>query len=416
VIRQLPVPAWRTSLAVLATAVLIVVTGSRPGPPGHPRPGTEGRAAPSARGPLLRSMATGALLGLETATQPNGAVIAGPRPMWRYSWPRDSSWVAVAFADTGHPGDALRILRFLQETQLPAGTWAARYWPDGSGPVHDGRPAELDAVGWVPWAVWCWFASSKPAGPAALAQLAQFWPMVSAAADAAVRSLSPAGLPAASADYWEHGVQVTLGTAAPLLVGLRASAAIAGALGHREMTRAWSAAAARLETAVDAAFGCYGYHRLSYDASGPDVSVTFLGPPFEPASAAVDQAARDAQTALTLPGGGVLPGTDWPGNTTIAWTPETALFALFDASAGRHQQAASLLVWLADHRTRGGALPEQVNAQGRPVSVAPLAWTDAAVLLALTAQERTLPAIPGGTEPGDAPRPGILCVVPVVGR
>ncbi len=368
------------------------------------------------RSPLTRAMANRALLDLHMSILPNGAVVAGWHSMWEYSWPRDSSWVAVALADTGHRGDALRILRFLHRTQLPGGTWAARYWPNGFGPVRDGRPAELDAVGWVPWAAWSWFASSRSARPAMRADLAQLWPMVSAAAEAAVRSLSPGGLPVASADYWEHGVQVTLGTAAPLLAGLRASAAIANTLGHHDMARRWTAATARLETAVGAAFGCYDYHRLAYDSSGPDASITFLGPPFEPANTTINRVARNAEKALTLPNGGILPGTDWPGNKTIAWTPETAFFALFDASTGRHQQAASLLLWLADHRTRLGAIPEQVNAQGRAISVAPIAWTDAAVLLALMAQERPLPAMPSTTKVGYLPRQGTLCGLPVVGR
>jgi hypothetical protein len=128
-----------------------------------------------------------------------------------------------------------------------------------------------------------------------------------------------------------------------MLAGLRASETIADTLGHPNMARGWSAAASRLETAIGAAFGCYGYHRLAYDSSGPDASITFLGPPFEPASATVDQAAHDAETALALPGGGILPGTDWPGNKSIAWTPETAFFALLMTWPGPFQETWFLL-------------------------------------------------------------------------
>ena len=88
------------------------------------------------------------------------------------------------------------------------------------------------------------------------------------------------------------------------------------------------------------------------------------------------------------------PGAGWPGNPAIAWTAETAFFALSDAATGEHGRASVLLSWLAAHRTRLGALPEQVTAAGQPASVAPLAWTDAAVLLALTAQAHELPLVP----------------------
>ena len=189
-----------------------------------------------------RSMATRALLELRLAVRPDGAVLAGWRagPEYEYAWPRDSSWVAVALTDTGHPAMAYRILRFLQRMQAGDGTWAARYLPDGSGPVRDGRPAELDADGWVPWAVWSW-AVTQQLRPASQPrrELALLWPMVTRAADAAARSLTGDGLPGPAMDYWESSVQVTLGTAAPLLAGLRAAADLATDVGGVSSHERW---------------------------------------------------------------------------------------------------------------------------------------------------------------------------------
>jgi len=339
-------------------------------------------------------MAVRALLDLHLLVRPNGAVAAGWHSMWKYSWPRDSSWVAVALADTGHGADSLRILEFLARVQRPDGTWDARYLLDGSGAVNDGRPAELDAVGWVPWAVWSWFAAQQPGSRPARGHLAALWPMVKAAADAAVRSLAPDGLPRRSMDYWEDSVETTLGTAAPLLAGLRAAADIAGRLGRPGPAQRWAGAAGTLSRAIQAEFGRYGYHRLPRDRSGADAAVTFLGPPFAAATTPVTQAVLRTGRALTLPGGGVLPGSAFPGNRTVAWTAETAFFALYLAGTGDYARSAAILSWLAAHRTSLGALPEQVNARGRPVSVAPLAWTDAVVLLTLIAQRRPLPIPP----------------------
>jgi glucoamylase len=342
----------------------------------------------------VTAMATRALLDLHLSTRPDGAVIAGWHNRWEYSWPRDSSWVAAAFAFTGHTGDSLRVLRFLQQSQLASGTWAARYRPDGSGPVDDGRPDELDANGWVPWAVWCWSVAERQDGQKVEGQLAGLWPMIEAAADATVRSLSPDGLPAASMDYWENSVQVTLSTAAALLTGLRAAAGIAGELGHGTPAAQWARAATRLADGITAGFGRYGYHRLPDADSGDDAAVTFLGPPFAAAGPAVVSAITDTERSLRLPNGGMLPGSDWPGNRTTAWTAETAFFALFDAQTGDQPSTSRLLAWLAAHTTRLGTLPEKVDARGRPISAAPLAWTDAAVLLTLVAQAHPLPVVP----------------------
>ncbi len=345
-----------------------------------------------------RDLATRALLDLRLSVRPDGAVLAGLHRGWDYAWPRDSSWVAVALADTGHAAGALGILRFFQRMQSPDGTFQARYYPDGSGPVRDGRPAELDAVGWVPWAVWSW-AATQPMTPGSRArgELQQLWPMVIKAADAAVGSLTGNGLPEPAMDYWEDKpIEQTLGTAAPLLTGLRAAAELAGILDSTRDEARWRSAAARLAAAIARTFGRTGYQRTPDTGSGADAAVTFLGPPFAIPDAAVEIAARSAQQVLTLPNGGLRPGTAWRGAAGVAWTPETAMFALFDAATGQDVAAEHWLSWLAAHRTTLGELPEKVTAAGRPASVAPLAWTDAIVLLALLAQDHGLSVPPPG--------------------
>ena len=339
-----------------------------------------------------RGLATRALLDLRLSVQANGAVVAGFHPGWDYAWPRDSSFVIAALAATGHSADALNALRFLQRMQNPDGTWAARYHPDGSGPVNDGRPAELDAVGWVPWAVWSW-AVAQPIPPRA--ELEQLWPMVTRAASAAMNSIASDGLPRASMDYWEDKpIEQTLGTAGPLLAGLRAAAALAGMLPDTADEARWGHAAAGLASAITRTFGSTGYQRTPDAGSGADAAVTFLGPPFAPPSAAVIAAAAKTRQMLTEPNGGVRPGAAWPGAAGVAFTPETAMFGLFDAGTGQRAAADQVLAWLAAHRTTLGELPEQVSPNGKPISVAPLAWTDAVVLLTLRAQQHRLPVLP----------------------
>ncbi len=105
----------------------------------------------------------------------------------------------------------------------------------------------------------------------------------------------------------------------------------------------------------------------------------------------MDTAVLSAASKLRLPGGGVLPGQNWPGGRTEAWTPETAMFALAAAASGRSAEATGWLDWLRAHRTSLGVLPEKVDDHGRPSSVAPLGWTDSLVLLALHTLDHQLP-------------------------
>jgi hypothetical protein len=378
-----------------------------------------------------RQLAAAALADLRLLTRPDGAVAAAWYGRWKYAWPRDASWVAAALAVTGHPGTALRILRFLARGMTPSGRFAARYQLSGA-PVWTGLLPELDDNGWFPWAVWVWYASAAgpgagrgAAGRAAVRnELAALWPAVSRSAGYAIASLGPDGLPSPSPDYWEQRAsQPTIGTAAPLLAGLRAAARLAGLVRPAGPGAAggaggrFAAAAARLQRGITAEFGpAFPRYPAAFGGpadyvalfgtgpgqgqagtaalsvlNGPDSAVTFLGPPFAAPDPVVSAAIARAARALTLPNGGILPGTTWHGSRTTAWTPSTAFFALSDAASGRRAAAVRWLAWLAGHLTTAGELPEQVGGHGQPVSVAPLAWTDAIVLLTLSALAHPLP-------------------------
>jgi glucoamylase len=334
-----------------------------------------------------RAMAERALLDLRLLTRPDGAALAAAYPRWDYVWPRDASWISAAFAATGHHEESYEILSFLARTQKPDGTWEARYEPDGT-PVLDGRPPQLDATGWFPWAVW--FHSATV--PEELERTRTLWPAVRAAADAASDSLGPDGLPPGGADYWEIETwKPNLGTAAPLRTGLRAAADLARKLGHKPESRGYAEAADRLDEAIEREFTPNGYPRTTRPGSGADAAVNFLAPPFAPPDAGVAEAVEDTADRLTAPNGGVLPGEKWPQDPTVAWTPETALFALSATAGGDEERAERWLGWLADHRTSLGSFPEKVDGAGEPKTVAPLGWTNAVVVLALAAEEEPLP-------------------------
>lgn len=354
-----------------------------------------------------------ALLDLRSLTKPSGATLASNYGPWRNVWPRDASWVAAAFCVSGHPWEASQVLSFLEDTQRDDGRWEARYRLDGE-PLRDHRGSQLDANGWVLWAAGLCVRSlaatpsrtalgSPPDGPAiavldgdgpgaAAALTVHVWPLVQRAADAAEQALGPEGLPGKSPDYWETRGEVTLGTAAPLLAGLRSAADLAWQTNHLAEAERWTAAADRLATAIRITFGATGYLRRPAAGSGADAAITFLARPFGSADPGVDAAVRHAAVRLSVPNGGMRPGERWNGDPHEAWTPETALFALAFAASGDHDRAGRLLDWLDRHRSRTGSLPERVSKFDDPVSVAPLGWTAAITVLAVAAYQSTLPS------------------------
>jgi hypothetical protein len=402
--RPVVVPVGVAAAHVAGTNVL--VPGSDPLPralPADPAAVAASRAWLAAgtvpgRGTRWEDMATRAMLDLDLLVLDDGATAAGWNRNWRYVWPRDAAYVAVAFTLTGRHEESLRVLQHLQRLQEDDGTWHARYLADGSGDVPDARGTQLDGLGWALWATWVW-ARTAPAAdvPAGLESLRG---MVAAAADAIGACTDPAlRLPDPSPDYWELPErEVTLGTAAPLLVGARAGADLLRELGDGPRAEATAALARLLEDGVATHFGRRGFPR-AVSGGGMDTAVAFLMPPFLPPSPQVRDGWRHALEVLARPVGGLAPGEGWRDDG-VAWTPETAVFAMTAAADGDRETAERLLDWLDAHRTPLGSLPEKVNHLGQPAAVAPLAWTAATVVIALAVLDgESLPAPPSPWPP-----------------
>lgn len=349
-------------------------------------------------GTPYEDMARGALLDLRALTSPDGSLVAANHPYWDYAWPRDNSFAAVALARTGHLPEATAILGFLEKIQYDDGSFEARYLTDGSGPPDDRAP-QTDGTGWTLWALGRVVASAPEADRAAL--VGRFSQLLDRSTTHILALIdNPDNLPPASPDYWETRERhLTLGTAAPLLAGLEASTQLFTVLAQSSPDAAFSAATAakaassadgavRLAAAITDRFGSRGYPR-HITGGASDTATAFVLPPFiaEPLDGAVD-AWEASVPAMLRPAGGLAPGGSWR-NDGISWTPETAIYALAAAHQGQDETARNWLTWLDEHRTDSGALPEKVLADGSPAAVAPLAWTNSTVLLALAELDRT---------------------------
>lgn len=316
-----------------------------------------------------------ALLDLHALTRPNGAVAAGPDGPWAYAWPRDSAFVAAAYAETGHRGDALRVLGFLARVQRADGGFEARYRLDGSGPPDD-RPRQSDGAGWVLWSL-DRIRKVQPGGvlPMDLRGLRdRSVAFVLAQTDAGRR------LPEVSPDYWEVPERrLTLGTAAPLAAGLDAAARLYAADGDGPRAAEVARAGRRLRALIRSRFGP-DYQRHG-DSGGLDAGVAMLMPPFALVGDSAAEQAWEHYPVLALrTAGGLAPGADWKQDG-VSWTPETALVAYTAAASGHAPLAERWMAWLEHHCTTWGSLPEKVLPDGSPAGPAPLAWTAALVVL-----------------------------------
>ena len=333
-------------------------------------------------GTEFEDMATNALLDIYALTLDDGVVVAGWTPHWRYAWPRDNAFVAVALAATGHTDDALAILGFLQDVQAPDGSFHARYLPDGSGSPDD-REKQTDTTGWSLWSASAVIAHIED--PAARAAAAQSLAPLIERSTARILDLTKDGtaLPPASPDYWEKRTRkANLGTSAPLLAALNGADDLLTLLGQPTQAATVARAAATFDGVVHDKFGP-SYPR-DKGGSQADTAVAFLLPPFaERADDDVLAAWQAAPASMARAGGGLAPGAGWKQDG-ISWTPTTTVFAMTAACTGEDAVALDWLRWTDSHRTETGSIPEKVLFDGSPAQLAPLAWSSANVLVALS--------------------------------
>ena len=349
--------------------------------------------------PMLRD----ALLDIRVLHHEGASVAAWTRH-WRYVWPRDSAHAAVALALAGHRAEAEAILAWLEGVQRDGEWFEARYDPV-TRLTPDDRARQLDGHGWVLWALDHVDAANRAAGDSATVDRRAR--LLESSLATIESNLDPrTGLPPVSPDYWERPEsRLTLGTAAPLLVGLRAAQRIgarsaAGVAAGPDSSKAEPAgppsglelraggAADLLEAAVVERFARRRFQRYP-GGGGHCASLAFLLPPYlETAVPGADDAFDEACASMARPAGGLAPGAGWKRDG-ISWTPETALFAASAVATGRSDVAARYLGWLDRHRTAVGSFPEKVRADARPAAVAPLAWTASIVVAAVGLARRS---------------------------
>lgn len=352
------------ALAQIAASRAWLASGRVPGAPGVRREGAER-----------------ALLSMRALLRPNGAFAAAWYPFWDFSWPRDSSFAAAAFAHTGHDEEAYRILGHNARTQRADGTWEARTRLDASGPP-DARPWQLDANGWVPWAAWQWYRTAPEAGRTA--RLEALYPMLRKAADYAAGSLDAEGCrpprPTTGNCPPPRPTSAPPPRCWPASTPPPTSPATSGAPPTPRGGRTPRGGSPRASRP--------GSHRSATSAPSTACTAATARPPsWRPLQHRSRRPARGPRRHLRGAAAaqrGLVPGDDpetrWGD---ITWTACTSFFALAWSGLGEEQKAGEVVDWVLSRRNVLGELPETVTADGRPKAVVPLGWTDAIVLMAL---------------------------------
>lgn len=341
-----------------------------------------------------------ALIVLQQHSARSGAHLAAPTstsPPYRFSWPRDGSFIALAQLLTGHGDETRRFLDFMAHAQKDNGGWAINYRTDGR-PWYDfgDRQNEHDQVGTIPWMMveyarqrgdWTW--------------LQQHWPVIRKACEFLLRYQDArTGLIGPTRDLWELSVSDswTYSNAAAF-AGFQAGAEAARRVGDPAAVQRYTQAAERIRQGIYHYLwveqGGYYARGLNLDTQRQDLKVEaanlgLVWPfgVFEAQDPRMRKMAEKILTDLATPQGGIRRYTGDCYYDGQPWPVTTAWLAMYYARLGQSEIAQRLQDANTRYagRTASWQLGEQFDERlGRWVSAMPLTWSETKYILAMLA-------------------------------
>lgn len=301
---------------------------------------------------------------------PSGAYVASPTfPVYRFSWFRDGAFIADAMSRAGQPASAERFFawcsRVLEDRATKVDSLVerhrageaipdsdhlhTRYTVDGTESEDDWWTFQLDGYGTWLWALGAHAARHEhsvlpyAAGVAvSVRYLAEFWK-------------EPCY------DWWEeHRFERHTSTLGAIRAGLAAAAewdAMPDDLRGQARTAATDLSSLALEQGVRDG-------RLVKWLNGDDVDASLLAcaTPFgliAPDGPIADATVREVERRLAHGGVHRYPADVYYGGGE--WLLLAGLLGWHYAAVGRTAEAERQLLWIADHATAAGELPEQVD-------------------------------------------------------
>lgn len=325
-----------------------------------------------------------------------GAHLAAPTstsPPYRFSWPRDGSFIALTQLRTGHPEDARQFLDFMARNQKSNGGWAVNYETDGT-PLYDfgDRNNEHDEVGTIPWMMLEYVHSTQD-----WEWLRGKWPGIQKAAEFLLRFQDQrTGLMGPTRDLWELSTSDSWAyTNAADYAGLMAASEAAARFADQASADRYANAANRIKAGITTYLWneSAGYFARGYNLDGkrqdPKVEAANLALAWPFGVFAVDdprmvKMAEKIQKELSTPAGGIRRYTGDQYYDGQPWPVTTDWLSIYYSRLGRKDQAARLHATNTAYAYKTGSLQlgEQFDEKkGIWLSATPLTWSEAKYVL-----------------------------------
>lgn len=351
---------------------------------------------PSNMSPQEMAVYRRALIVMKQNSAKSGAHLAAPTstsPPYRFSWPRDGSFIAYTHLQTGHAEEARKFLEFMIRNQKPNGGWAINYHTNGQVMYDFGdRQNEHDQVGILPWMMltyarttgdWEWLHAHsdtlRNAGDFLLRYQDQRTGLMGPTRDLWELSTS---------DSWAYSNAAAYG-------GLMAITEASQRFGDAAGARRFGAAADKLKQGIMSYLwdekGGYFARGYNLEANRRDNKVEAanlaLAWPFEVLAVDDPHMVKMADTIakqLASPAGGIRRYTGDRYYDGQPWPVTTEWLSIYYSKLGRHDLAARLHAVSTGYAQRTGSLQlgEQFDeAKGIWVSATPLTWSEAKYVL-----------------------------------
>jgi glucoamylase len=364
------------------------------------------------------------LLVLRTLVDNGGAIIAATdydvvnfaNDTYSYMWPRDGAMCAYSLIKAGYSDISRQFFQFCLEVISSQGYMLHKFNPDKTLASSwepwllngkENLPIQEDETALVIWSLWHHFHKFR--------EIEFIKPLyrrlIINAADFMVKFRDKkTHLPNPSYDLWEEQFGVHLFTAGAVVGGLRAAANFACAFGETSDERRYEQAADEICEAIDkymwsekersfcktAYPNADGTYRVDMTADASCYGIWAFGAmePDNPKVAATMKRIREKLRVDTEIGGIARYGGDNYQRVTAAsekipgnpWIICTLWLAQYDIALAKTPdelaRALDTLKWAVERALPSGVLAEQVHPfTGKPISVSPLAWSHATVVM-----------------------------------
>lgn len=376
--------------------------------------------------PELTDLYRRSLLVVRSQIDNDGAIIAAndydittfARDTYSYMWPRDGALVSAALIDAGYSEVTRRFFEFCHKVVTPEGYLLHKYTPDGAlasswhAWYRDGQkqlPVQEDESALVIWALWKHFERFrdvefvKPLYRGLIIRIANWLTSYRDPED---------GLPLPSWDLWEERRGVLGWTVASTWAGLQAAGNFAEAFGEAQLAARYRKTADEIKAGVEKQLWRPEMNRFvrminrredgGWDVdAAPDSSLFGLWyfgmfPADDSRIVSTIKTIQDHLWIKTDVGGVARYENDYyhqvsddktnvPGNPWFICTLWLAEWQIAIAnSADDLKPALDILNWTARHTLQSGVMAEQVHPySGAPLSVSPLTWSHATLVLTI---------------------------------